>query len=91
MLKRTKWVRVMEAERAKYAHLKGKKYRHEGYIWEICSVLIRIDGTFLYLMRREEKRIIMQEVSLNEELVIGGVNEEATTGAEAGSSKTTVC
>lgn len=62
----------MTKEASESECLVGRSYRADGKVWRISTVLIRHDGIFLFLRRDEGNRIIMQEVLLDRQYLIGG-------------------
>jgi hypothetical protein len=61
-------------QKKRYKKLVGKCYQSGGKIWKVSTVLLRHDGVFLFLRRDEGNRIIMREVLLDMDQIIGGNN-----------------
>ncbi|MDT4761832.1 hypothetical protein [Sphaerochaeta sp. PS] len=77
------------------SELVGRRYSTDEKIWKISTVLIRHDGTFLFLRRDEDKRIIMREVLLDRtRIIIGGLDEKGScpkTGTEEIGGEAPMC
>ncbi|MEA4866237.1 MAG: hypothetical protein VB088_12665 [Sphaerochaeta sp.] len=51
--------------------LVGRSYLADGKVWRITADLKRHDGHFLFIRRDQDSRIIMREVLLDRQCIIG--------------------